>query len=202
MVELANAHSRNERLILKCAVELFAVKGFDETSIRDICTLSGVSRPVLYYYFESKNGLIAAVVQGICRHLRSVLLKARDQETSLREQCLTLIRFVFQDATENPLLWKLLLARGYSPTEDNEVAQLCTDIENSLQEAISRAMQRNEIEDIDASVPASILVGTIAFVLSKYLYAGRPLLSPALSETIVDTVFLGWGSNQLSQVAF
>jgi AcrR family transcriptional regulator len=47
--------------ILECAIELFARKGPDATTMRDIAALAGVSPALIVHHFESKRGLIDAV---------------------------------------------------------------------------------------------------------------------------------------------
>jgi AcrR family transcriptional regulator len=47
--------------IVSAALDCFAVKGVDGTSMRDICAAAGVSRGGLYVYFETKDELIEAV---------------------------------------------------------------------------------------------------------------------------------------------
>lgn len=44
--------------ILRCAAQTFAECGFEGASIRDISRASGVSLSGLYYYFDSKQGLL------------------------------------------------------------------------------------------------------------------------------------------------
>ena len=48
-----NARAR----LLETATELFAEKGYAGASVREIVEKAGVSKPVLYYYFKSKEGL-------------------------------------------------------------------------------------------------------------------------------------------------
>ena len=50
-------------VILRTAAELFARKGFANVSIRDICLKSGVSLPMVYYYYGNKQRLFEAVVE-------------------------------------------------------------------------------------------------------------------------------------------
>lgn len=45
-----------ERL-LSGATELFASKGYAATTVREIVERAGVTKPVLYYYFRSKEGI-------------------------------------------------------------------------------------------------------------------------------------------------
>ena len=48
--------------ILDAALELFAGRGFDGTSIRRISEAAGVPSGLIYYYFEDKRGLLKALV--------------------------------------------------------------------------------------------------------------------------------------------
>jgi len=41
--------------ILRVSAQVFAERGFEATSIRDISRATGVSLSGLYYYFESNN---------------------------------------------------------------------------------------------------------------------------------------------------
>jgi len=49
------------RQVLAVASELFAAKGFEATSIRDIATAAGMMSGSLYYHFASKEDLYIAV---------------------------------------------------------------------------------------------------------------------------------------------
>ena len=44
------------------AAKLFAERGYDATSVREIVEAAGVAKPTLYYYFRSKEGLGAGPV--------------------------------------------------------------------------------------------------------------------------------------------
>jgi len=44
--------------ILDCATEIFASKGYEGASMRDLSRLSGISLAGLYYYFDSKEKLL------------------------------------------------------------------------------------------------------------------------------------------------
>lgn len=56
------AEDTRER-ILDTAEELFAERGFDGTSIRDVTAQAGVNLAAVHYHFHSKEALLAAVLQ-------------------------------------------------------------------------------------------------------------------------------------------
>ena len=50
--------------LLDAATELFAERGYDRTTVRDIATLAGVNQALLFRYFGSKEALFAATTAG------------------------------------------------------------------------------------------------------------------------------------------
>src|SRR5271156_2990960 len=50
------------RHIARAAARLFAERGYDATSVREIVEAAGVAKPTLYYYFRSKEGLAQALL--------------------------------------------------------------------------------------------------------------------------------------------
>ena len=57
--------------VLKSAASVFAQRGYDRASIRDVAKAAGMSVPGLYYYCESKDELLF----GVCYHSFDVLLR-------------------------------------------------------------------------------------------------------------------------------
>ena len=52
--------TRNQ--IFEVSLGLFAEKGFDAVGVQEIVDKSGITKPTLYYYFKSKNGLLESIV--------------------------------------------------------------------------------------------------------------------------------------------
>ncbi|MCC6463973.1 MAG: TetR/AcrR family transcriptional regulator [Planctomycetes bacterium] len=51
--------------ILQAAADLFAERGFDAVSVREIVAAAGLTKPALYYHFGNKEGLARAIVEGL-----------------------------------------------------------------------------------------------------------------------------------------
>ena len=52
-----------KQLLLKAGLELLSNKTFSEISMDKVAELSGLSKPMLYYYFESKEGYYRALAE-------------------------------------------------------------------------------------------------------------------------------------------
>ncbi len=55
-----------ERLV-EVALELFAEKGFERTSVQDVVAAAGVTKGAMYHYFASKDDLLAEIYARVLR---------------------------------------------------------------------------------------------------------------------------------------
>ena len=56
-------------LIVETAYKMFAENGFDKTSLAMIAKGVGISKPAIYYYFDSKEKLIDFLFEEICKEI-------------------------------------------------------------------------------------------------------------------------------------
>ena len=59
--------------IIKAAVHLFAEKGFDASSVRDIVTKARVNQAAINYHFKGKDGLYLEVLKTAFERLTNML---------------------------------------------------------------------------------------------------------------------------------
>lgn len=71
--------AEREQQILEAAEEVFAERGFQATSMDEISLRVGVSKPMLYEYFTSKEGLLLACVARIRADLHEATLAALEE---------------------------------------------------------------------------------------------------------------------------
>ena len=111
------AHGRvpravRERQLLDLAEELFAERGYGGASMEELARRAGVTKPVVYELFGSKEGLFTACVDRTIERLASDISAAvraeTDPETRLRAGGLAFIRF----AAGNRVTWELMSMGG------------------------------------------------------------------------------------------
>ena len=62
--------AQREEQILRIAEEVFAERGFQATTMEDIAERVGVTKPLIYEYFGSKEGLLSACITRARTQLR------------------------------------------------------------------------------------------------------------------------------------
>ena len=68
---MATETLRSNDRILQKALELFSEKGYDATSVREICEAAGITKPTLYHFYGSKEGVYRAIVEGALERFRA-----------------------------------------------------------------------------------------------------------------------------------
>lgn len=72
---VARRHGTRE-LIMEAATELFAARGVTSTSIDDIAGAAGIAKGSIYYNFESKAGLVEAIMERSSELTAAALARA------------------------------------------------------------------------------------------------------------------------------
>jgi AcrR family transcriptional regulator len=74
--------------VLSASSALFAAKGYERTTVRDVAQATGMSLAGLYHYFKSKEELLFLiqfrVFQSLCGKLREIIGKETDSQACLR----------------------------------------------------------------------------------------------------------------------
>ena len=74
--------------VLSASSALFASKGYERATIRDVAQATGMSLAGLYYYFKNKEELLFLiqfrVFQSLCEQLREIIKKETDPQACLR----------------------------------------------------------------------------------------------------------------------
>jgi AcrR family transcriptional regulator len=130
-----------ERLILDVAGQVFARGGYHSSSMDEIATLADVSKPMLYAYFGSKEGLYVAYISRTGRELVSRLVGAAAPDDppprSLRARILEFLSFV----EEHRDGWTVLFSEMTSiqPFAD-EVAELRGQLADAVRAMVELAV--------------------------------------------------------------
>jgi AcrR family transcriptional regulator len=77
------------------ALELFALHGYEKTSLREIAERLGMTKAALYYHYPSKQALLLAIIEPMIAEWKSVVDKAMPLPHSTRN-----VRRVLADSLE------------------------------------------------------------------------------------------------------
>lgn len=102
--------AEREQQMLDVAEEIFAERGYRAVSMTDIAERVGVSKPMLYEYFGSKEGLLLAVMARAKAELREVTERAVAGAVSAEDAMRRGYRAYFEFNEAHRPGWMVLLA--------------------------------------------------------------------------------------------
>lgn len=90
--------------IFKVAAELFSRDGYYKVSVREICEAAGVTKPVLYYYFEDKENLLLEMMRETRRIVKRLIIKHIESVPRFEEKLEGIIELYIDFIDEFPHL--------------------------------------------------------------------------------------------------
>jgi len=105
----------NKERILECALELFSNKGYDAVGVQEIVDQAGITKPTLYHYFGSKEGLLSELLNTYHEGMLRKVEKAAYYEGDLPLTMYKLTTAYFNYAREHQKFYRLLLGMRFYP---------------------------------------------------------------------------------------
>jgi AcrR family transcriptional regulator len=131
---------RREQLILDVAGQVFARAGYHSASMDEIAELAGVSKPMVYAYFDSKERLYQAYIERAGGELLDRLVSARSRDASPRALLRVRITEFLAFVEEHGDGWKVLFREvGSTRPFAEQVAELRERIAQTIRPMLSDA---------------------------------------------------------------
>jgi TetR/AcrR family transcriptional regulator len=183
--------------IREAAIGLFAEKGYAATTTREICQRAGVTKPVLYYHFKSKEQLYCELLLDACNESRKQLMLASQCQGTARAKLIAMMAADFALTMRQPKLSTMFL-RMVFPTGEGEPAIDCVrvglDYVRLIAGVVSEGIRRGEMRGRTQEV-AMALTGLHLIYAMSYVLTGGPKLDRNLARRIVNMVVDGCGNH-------
>jgi len=157
-----------ERL-LETATELFAEKGYAGASVREIVEKAGVSKPVLYYYFKSKEGLFYAILEWAADVQQNILNEIFEARGTVLERFIFLYRRLYEGIQEYKSLYIMIHGLIYGPPEgvpEYDFAGFQRYMLDAVKRIYIEGLPSGDIRDVDAEEVAFLVLGLMDFSLN------------------------------------
>jgi len=109
--------------ILQCTRELIESSGFVGMSMGDVARSAGVSKPLVYLHFASRDELVLAVLAETHHRIIEALRAVESDDDSAAELSLrTAIEAMFDIARDEPVAMRLVVGRAVGLTPELDAA--------------------------------------------------------------------------------
>lgn len=165
-----------ERL-LREALRLFEESGYAATSVREIVEAAGVSKPVLYYYFSSKEGLYLEIMNGIGLLFDQHIETLHSTSGTVRQRLLDFFAGMFDAAHKNLPIVKLAYSIYFGPPQGAPFVDFNRFFDQTLETVsslIEEGMSCGEIASCDRKALCWALTGSYHTILEEQICRNEP----------------------------
>ena len=181
------AEERRDQL-LDVALEVFATAGFHGASMNDVAEAAGVTKPVLYQHFDSKNDLFAALLDEVGRRMRTAIDKATADAVDGKDATIRGFRAYFRWVAADLDGFRLLF--GGAARHDAAFAEQVRAITSDAATAIAPLIAA-DVDDDTRRLIAHGLVGLAEGSSRRILAHGQPFDPDAVAETVAGLAWAG-----------
>jgi AcrR family transcriptional regulator len=188
---LPNNQDKKE-LLARCAIDLFAKKGYSLTSIRDIARAAKVNIALIYYYFKDKEAVLCYVIE---RAARDLLVMLKEIQTNEPDPLECLKKMIIRQVLYSSQSWKetkVIIAD--SGLLHGQYKKDCQRLEREIYEVYMGQLERlrdaNLLVDVDLAVANFSISGMINWFYRWYRQ-GQPLNEEAVANEMIKILFYG-----------
>jgi TetR/AcrR family transcriptional regulator len=165
-------------LISRAAARLFALRGFEATSTREIVEEAGLAKPTLYYHFGSKEGLARSLlVEPLSRlvaRLGEIVAEGGDPALALSR----ILDAHFDYCREDPDRSRFFFAAAFGPPEGPSGSLMACpmgDLRAATDAALRRCVDAGLVREGDLDDFSTMYRGLLTISIIDYLYHDKPL---------------------------
>ena len=154
--------------LLEAAIALFAEKGYVSTSVGEIVAQARVTKPVLYYYFGSKEGIFQAILGEAMRVQEAVLNQALRKDGPALDRLTLLFEQVYREVVERPFLYRLLHNLAAAPPQGipaYDLEPFHRRMVESVRDVLAEAQRQGSLAQCDPEEAALLVLGVLSLCL-------------------------------------
>lgn len=183
-----------ERILYE-ALQLFSRKGYDSTSVREICAAAAITKPTLYHFYGSKEGLYRALVDGTLEQFHKTLVEVLAAPGTAPDKLRRVARLYFEVAHGSRELTRFLFSLVHNPPSSappTDIPRFYEGVVGLVAAAVDAGVARAELRPGPIDLRMLVFMGTLGEAVVGYLLTGRPEPTPELADRLVDTILQDW----------
>ena len=158
--------TNKKELMMATATNLFAERGFDNTSVDMICKVAKVSKGLIYHHFKNKDELLRAIFSETTQKMIEINESA-NSSASPRAQLVELIKALFLQLKSDKLFFQLNLNIMLQPSTRSILNDLIKERSTHLLNSVKAIFK--EIDSKNAAVLSYIFIAELDGIALDYL---------------------------------
>ncbi len=183
-----------ERL-LRAAADIFSRKGYAATSVGEIVAAAGVTKPVLYYHFVSKEGLYLKLMEEALGAIRPVVEASLHSDgRTAADRIRRLCGAIVEHALANLSIVRLTRGLHYAPPQGApkfDAWEFPLAIKRALEQLVEEGVRSKEFGAAHSQDLVWAILGLINVCVDSNLVDLKIALNPRGFRSALDRVLAG-----------
>ena len=179
--------------IMNHAIALFADKGVEGTSIRELAQDANVNVAMINYYFGSKDKLVEAIIEDKMTYMKDKIEEMLSNNTLTEIQKLDIIIEGYVTRKLAGAVFNKFLYKELMDIKRDEIHQLLTKSfatnAKNIATILEQGINKKVFKEVDPMLTVASMIGTISYVMMSKSFCNKLLQKPDSNEPYTDEVF-------------
>ncbi|MEZ5729893.1 MAG: TetR/AcrR family transcriptional regulator [Burkholderiaceae bacterium] len=188
-----SGESERVRDILRTGARLFAQKGFEGTSMRDIADACGVSKALLYHHFDSKDNLYARIAFDSTQHLYSYVDQRVPSDGPAAEKVRAFMIAMATFFDEHRWAWIAASTAFWNDPDRHRLdmrVRRRKALEGRLRDLIRQGIDSGEFNPTDPAMTGRLILSGINW-MHRWYDPAKPMTPAQIASAYFDTFYQG-----------
>jgi AcrR family transcriptional regulator len=179
--------------ILTEAARIFARKGYEGASMRDIAEACGISKSLLYHHFTSKEEIYSRVAVGATKELYQFVVEHVPPDATPTEKIRAFMVATAEYFRRHRWAWIASTTAFWNDPDRHRQKERMTRrdrYEKYLRELIQEAIDAGEIRDVDVAMTGRMILSTLNW-MHRWYNPSMPMKPEQIADIYYDLVFNG-----------
>lgn len=188
--------------LLTAAADIFDRKGYAAASVREIVERAGITKPVLYYHYGSKEGLLLAILEEGARVFEDAITRVLARPGTARERLVILCDAIFTLFKEHTSAVRVAHAVYFGPRDglpafDFERFDLA--LNGAVRRLFEEGMASGELREAPIDDLVLVINGVIAVCTDIQLSPRATTIDNDRVRRVLDLIFDGLSSTDTKE---
>jgi AcrR family transcriptional regulator len=179
--------------ILTEAARIFARKGYEGASMRDIAEACGISKSLLYHHFTSKEEIYSRVAVGATKELYQFVVEHVPADVAPIQKIRAFMVATAEYFRRHRWAWIASTTAFWNDPERHRQKERMTRrdrYEKYLRELIQEAIDAGEIRDVDVAMTGRMILSMLNW-MHRWYNPSMPMKPEQIADMYFDLVFNG-----------
>ncbi|HPG39726.1 MAG TPA: TetR/AcrR family transcriptional regulator [bacterium] len=194
-IDINSVEYNTKKKIFTAAARLFAERGYNAVSMREIAEQSGLSKPMIYYYFGSKEGIYRELAETGVSHLFSALDEVIVMPITAGEKLTLIMKKFFHACVLFPEFTKFFSNLACSAEKTDFLKNFKVMAGRKEQTIVGLFREGIESGEFDKSlqpeIAAHVFMGIFMHFIMQQFAKKERILSEELAENLAGILLYG-----------